>query len=105
METFQLIGYVGAFAIGLIMGSTGSGGSAMAVPIFNYLFLMDMHSATAHFLICSGDVRFGRCAAQCKKTAHGLAIGPTFFNSHGCNGISGTQVLIAFNSSCTVFYT
>lgn len=54
METIQLIGYVGAFAIGLIMGSTGSGGSAMAVPIFNYLFLMDMHSATAHSLFVVG---------------------------------------------------
>lgn len=54
METFQLIGYVGAFAIGLIMGSTGSGGSAMAVPIFNYLFVMDMHSATAHSLFVVG---------------------------------------------------
>lgn len=54
METFQLIGYAGAFAIGLVMGTTGSGGSAMAVPIFNYLFLMDMHSTTAHSLFVVG---------------------------------------------------
>lgn len=54
METLQLLGYVGAFAIGLVMGATGSGGSAMAVPIFNYLFLMDMHSTTAHSLFVVG---------------------------------------------------
>ena len=54
MEAFQLIGYAGAFAIGLVMGTTGSGGSAMAVPIFNYLFLMDMHSTTAHSLFVVG---------------------------------------------------
>ncbi|MEQ5791474.1 sulfite exporter TauE/SafE family protein [Muricauda sp. NFXS6] len=54
METFQLIGYAGAFIIGLVMGITGSGGSAMAVPIFNYIFLMDMHSTTSHSLFVVG---------------------------------------------------
>lgn len=54
METLQVLGYVGAFAIGLVMGTTGSGGSAMAVPIFSYLFLMDTHSTTAHSLFVVG---------------------------------------------------
>src|SRR5690606_1970728 len=54
METLQLFGYAGALALGMVMGTTGSGGSAMAVPMFNYLFLMDMHAATAHTLFVVG---------------------------------------------------
>lgn len=54
METVQLIGYAGALVLGLVMGSTGSGGSALAVPMFNYLFLLDMHSSTAHALFVVG---------------------------------------------------
>ncbi|MHA7831677.1 MAG: sulfite exporter TauE/SafE family protein [Flagellimonas sp.] len=54
METLQLIGYAGAFIIGLVMGVTGSGGSAMAVPIFNYMFLMDMQTTTTHSLFVVG---------------------------------------------------
>jgi len=54
MESFQLFGYAGALVLGIIMGTTGSGGSAMAVPMFNYLFLLDMHTATAHALFVVG---------------------------------------------------
>ncbi len=54
MEVFQLIGYLGAFVIGMVMGITGSGGSAMAIPIFNYLFLMNMYSTTTYSLFVVG---------------------------------------------------
>lgn len=54
MDTFQLIGFAGALILGWVMGTTGSGGSALAVPMFNYLFHMDMHASSAHGLFVVG---------------------------------------------------
>lgn len=54
MEIFQILGYFGAFAIGLVLGLMGSGGSIMAVPIFAYLFHISPITTTAYSLFVVG---------------------------------------------------
>ncbi|WP_149277296.1 sulfite exporter TauE/SafE family protein [Pareuzebyella sediminis] len=54
MEEIQILGYVGALAVGLILGLMGSGGSLMAVPIFTYLFHISPVTTTAYSLFVVG---------------------------------------------------
>ncbi len=54
MEAFEILGYVGALGIGLILGLTGSGGSLMAVPILTYLFHINPITTTAYSLFVVG---------------------------------------------------
>ncbi|WP_373517937.1 sulfite exporter TauE/SafE family protein [Pricia sp.] len=54
METLQIFGYLGALAIGLILGLMGSGGSLMAVPILTYLFHISPVTTTAYSLFVVG---------------------------------------------------
>ncbi len=54
METIQIFGYVGALALGVILGLMGSGGSLMAVPIFAYLFHISPITTTAYSLFVVG---------------------------------------------------
>ena len=51
----EILGYIGALLIGLILGLIGSGGSVLAVPIFIYLFLFDEKIATAYSLFVVGS--------------------------------------------------
>lgn len=54
MTLLEIIGYIGAFFVGLIMGLTGSGGSILSVPILAYLFQYDEKVATAYSLFIVG---------------------------------------------------
>ena len=54
METFELLGFFGAFIVGLILGLIGSGGSILSVPILVYLFGINPVSATAYSLFIVG---------------------------------------------------
>ena len=54
METFELLGYIGAFTVGLILGLIGSGGSILSVPILVYLFGLEEVIATAYSLFIVG---------------------------------------------------
>jgi|SRR5210317_1452303 uncharacterized protein len=54
----EIIGYLGALLIGLILGLIGSGGSVLAVPILTYLFLFDEKIATAYSLFIVGTTSF-----------------------------------------------
>lgn len=54
MSITELLGYIGALTIGLIMGLTGSGGSILSVPILAYLFHYDEKTATAYSLFIVG---------------------------------------------------
>ena len=54
METFELLGYIGAFTVGLILGLIGSGGSILSVPILVYLFGINPVTATAYSLFIVG---------------------------------------------------
>ena len=55
MQWIEILGYVGAFFIGLIMGILGGGGSILAVPILAYIFHFDEKIATAYSLFIVGS--------------------------------------------------
>lgn len=50
----EILGYIGALFIGLVMGILGGGGSILAVPILAYIFLLDEKTATAYSLFIVG---------------------------------------------------
>lgn len=54
MELTQLIGYIGALAIGLVLGLVGGGGSILTVPVLVYLFYLNPVVATAYSLFVVG---------------------------------------------------
>lgn len=54
MEIFDLLGFIGAFVVGLILGLIGSGGSILSVPILVYLFGLNPVTATAYSLFIVG---------------------------------------------------
>lgn len=55
MSLEEIIGYIGALFIGIILGLMGGGGSIMAVPILAYLFDFDEKIATAYSLFIVGS--------------------------------------------------
>ena len=54
MNILEIIGYLSALLIGLIMGLTGSGGSILSVPVLAYLFKFDEKISTAYSLFIVG---------------------------------------------------
>jgi len=54
METTQIIGYVGALIVGLVLGLIGGGGSILTVPLLVYLLSYNPIVATAYSLFVVG---------------------------------------------------
>ncbi|MFC7356806.1 sulfite exporter TauE/SafE family protein [Jejudonia soesokkakensis] len=54
MEIIEILGYVGALLIGLILGLIGGGGSILTVPILVYALVLDPVIATAYSLFVVG---------------------------------------------------
>jgi uncharacterized protein len=54
MELTQILGYLGALAIGLVLGLIGGGGSILTVPVLVYLFYLNPVLATAYSLFVVG---------------------------------------------------
>ena len=54
MDTLEILGFFGAFIVGLILGLIGSGGSILSVPILVYLFGINPVTATAYSLFIVG---------------------------------------------------
>ena len=54
MEITQILGYVGALLIGVVLGLIGGGGSILTVPIFVYLMYINPVTATAYSLFVVG---------------------------------------------------
>ena len=52
--TIDILGYLGAVAIGLVLGLIGGGGSILTVPIFVYFFGIDPILSTAYSLFVVG---------------------------------------------------
>jgi uncharacterized protein len=50
----EILGYIGALIMGLILGLIGGGGSVLTVPILVYLFAIDTVLATAYSLFIVG---------------------------------------------------
>ena len=54
MEIFDILGYIGALLIGLVLGLIGGGGSILTVPVLVYLFNINPVTATAYSLFVVG---------------------------------------------------
>ena len=52
----EILGYVGALFIGLVLGLTGGGGSILTVPILVYLMSISPVTATAYSLFIVGTL-------------------------------------------------
>jgi len=50
----EVLGYLGALLIGLVLGLTGGGGSMLTVPILTYILLINPVTATAYSLFVVG---------------------------------------------------
>ena len=50
----EILGYLGALCIGLVLGLTGGGGSILTVPILVYLMSISPVTATAYSLFIVG---------------------------------------------------
>ena len=55
MELFQILGYLGALLIGIVLGLIGGGGSILTVPILVYLLQINPVTATAYSLFVVGS--------------------------------------------------
>jgi len=55
MEITQIVGYISALAVGIVLGLIGGGGSILTVPIFVYLFYLNPVTATAYSLFVVGS--------------------------------------------------
>jgi len=51
---FEILGYIGALCIGIVLGITGGGGSILTVPILVYLLHLDFVIASAYSLFIVG---------------------------------------------------
>ena len=54
MDTTQILGYVGALIVGLVLGLIGGGGSILTVPLLVYLLGYNPIVATAYSLFVVG---------------------------------------------------
>ena len=54
MEITQILGYIGALLIGIVLGLIGGGGSILTVPVLVYLLHINPVTATAYSLFVVG---------------------------------------------------
>src|SRR5210317_1451690 len=54
MEITQILGFLSAFFIGLILGVLGGGGSILTVPVMVYIFSLNPITASAYSLFVVG---------------------------------------------------
>ncbi len=54
MEIIDILGYIGALVIGIVLGLIGGGGSILTVPVFVYLMYINPVTATAYSLFVVG---------------------------------------------------
>ncbi len=54
MEITEILGYIGALFIGVVLGLIGGGGSILTVPVFVYLMHINPITATAYSLFVVG---------------------------------------------------
>ncbi|MFC6861141.1 sulfite exporter TauE/SafE family protein [Zunongwangia atlantica] len=55
MEITQILGFISALIIGLVLGLTGGGGSILTVPVFVYILHINPVTATAYSLFVVGS--------------------------------------------------
>ncbi|MEP1487759.1 MAG: sulfite exporter TauE/SafE family protein [Algibacter sp.] len=67
MDSTQLLGYIGALIVGLILGLIGGGGSILTVPLLVYLLGYNPVIATAYSLFVVGSTSFVGTIQKFKK--------------------------------------
>ncbi len=78
METTQIIGYVGALFVGLVLGLIGGGGSILTVPILVYLLGYNPVIATAYSLFVVGSSSLVGAIQKIRKGLADIKIGLLF---------------------------
>lgn len=67
MDLLEVLGYVAAIFTGFVLGSLGSGGSILAMPVLMYLFGIDPIEATSYSLFIVGTTAvYGTVKNQAK---------------------------------------
>ncbi|AXT51111.1 sulfite exporter TauE/SafE family protein [Aquimarina sp. BL5] len=69
MEVIEVLGYIGALIIGVVLGLIGGGGSILTVPVFVYLMDINPVTATAYSLFVVG---FSALVGAVKNLRKGL---------------------------------
>jgi len=59
MEIIELLGFLSAFFIGLVLGILGGGGSILTVPVLVYIFSLNPVTASAYSLFVVGVLGLG----------------------------------------------
>lgn len=100
---FELLGYIGALFIGIILGITGGGGSILTVPILVYLLSYSPTIATAYSLFIVGSTSGFGTIQNFKK---GLVVPKTAlqFAIPSVIGVYLTRKFIVPTIPDTVFY-
>lgn len=70
METLEVIGYIGALVVGLVLGLIGGGGSILTVPLLVYVLGYNPIVATAYSLFVVGS---SSLVGTIQKIRNGLA--------------------------------
>ena len=78
MMTDQILGYIAATFVGLILGLIGGGGSILTVPILVYLLGLNPIVATAYSLFIVGSSSLVGTIQKYKKHLVDLKIGLAF---------------------------
>ncbi|GAA3653331.1 sulfite exporter TauE/SafE family protein [Flavivirga jejuensis] len=78
MDVTQLLGYIGALIVGLILGLIGGGGSILTVPLLVYLLAYNPVIATAYSLFVVGISSMVGTYQKHKKGFVDFKIGLTF---------------------------
>jgi uncharacterized protein len=84
----ELLGYLAIACIGLVLGSIGAGGSILAIPVFVYLFGMDMETAGAYSLFLVGTTSLTGAALKQRKQIVSLRTAVLF----GVPSVAGTFI-------------
>lgn len=74
----EIVGYVAAIGIGLILGVLGGGGSILAIPILVYIFHVDAVMASAYSLFIVGITSLVGAIPKYKEQLINLRTGFTF---------------------------
>lgn len=69
MDINLLLGYIGAFFIGIILGLIGGGGSILTVPILVYLLHINPVTATGYSLFVVGTSSLTGALIICVKAS------------------------------------
>lgn len=78
MDSFQLLGYIGALIVGLVLGLIGGGGSILTVPLLVYLLGYNPIIATAYSLFVVGTTSMVGTFQKHKKGLVDFRLGLAF---------------------------